>query len=100
MGRVGSREHKNGLWRQVETLVPEAHAKAAAYVHYRMTSSDLLDTAPALQPAEARRVRPGGSRYRPDTAELTARGGQPDLGGPEAWAGQEGGAGQAMQAGS
>jgi len=29
MGRVGSREHKNGLWRQVETLVPEAHAKAA-----------------------------------------------------------------------
>src|SRR5215831_10388750 len=89
MGRVWSEAHKYELWCQVETLVLEAHARAAppptpeavaeieavtehdviafltawadnteprsaaAYVHFGMTSSDLLDTALAIQLAEA-----------------------------------------------
>jgi len=102
MGRIWSDAHKHRLWRQVETLVLKAQAKAgivpadsvapvtaaplpapeavaaieavtnhdviaflsawsdnvspreaAAYVHFGMTSSDLLDTALAVQLAQA-----------------------------------------------
>src|SRR5918911_274433 len=52
MGRVWSDQHKYELWCRVETLVLEAHA-AAAFVHHGMTSSDLLDTALAVQLTEA-----------------------------------------------
>src|ERR687883_1001353 len=52
MGRVWSDQHKYELWCRVETLVLEARS-AAAFVHHGMTSSDLLDTALAVQLTEA-----------------------------------------------